>query len=276
MAELYWQYVGHGWTVDSGHVQATLHLPVPAGQAVVPGENVRAWAHGPLDGSLSFGDDGSIDMSVPSVDAGGYAEVRTVFPVAWMDGIAKATYPNVSKRDQLSRALEEEERLASQANVARMQALSLIVVCLLISVALIAWALLMFFRHGKEHKPQFTGDYWRDVPEKGTDAAVISRLWNWGAEKQEDFTATLMHLSHVGALRIDAGTYEVPGSGIFGQTKTVNDYYLTRLPGWRTVATSAIDREAMHVLFDVIAPGQEALWFGTITQFGKDNPEKPA
>ena len=46
--------------------------------------------------------------------------------------------------------------------------------------------------------------------------AVIGRLWRWDRESQDDFTATLMHLSHSGAIRIDRGTYQDQKS--FGRT----------------------------------------------------------
>lgn len=64
-----------------------------------------------------------------------------------------------------------------------------------------------------------------------------------------------MHLSCIGAIRIDAGSYEQPKS--FGGTRTVNDYYITRLAGWEEkVAGSRVDKRAMDLLFKRIAQGQ--------------------
>ena len=34
VAEVYWQYIGHGWAVDSDHVTTTLTVPVAAGAQV--------------------------------------------------------------------------------------------------------------------------------------------------------------------------------------------------------------------------------------------------
>ena len=81
-----------------------------------------------------------------------------------------------------------------------------------------AWALWSYFRYGKEHAPSFTDEYWRDVPDPRVHPAVIGRLWRWDRESQDDFTATLMHLSHSGAIRIDRGTYQDQKS--FGRTET--------------------------------------------------------
>lgn len=273
VAELYWQYIGHGWDVDSSHVVATVHLPIPAGEQVRAGDNVRAWAHGPLDGALSIGSDGSLSMTIPSVGAGGYAEVRSTFPSEWMTSVSSGS-PILHAGSRLDAVLEDESRLATQANVERMRSLALIVVCLVISVCMIAWGLITFFRHGKEYKPQFQDQYWRDVPEPGLHPAVAGRLWRWDAEKQEDFTATLMHLSRIGAIRLDAGSYQAPAGGVFSAGQTVNDYYITRLPGWQDkVANSPIDSKAMDILFDTIAKGADSLWFGTIKQYGSDFPE---
>lgn len=271
VAELYWQYIGHGWSVKSSHVVATVHLPVPAGASAAAGSDVRAWAHGPLDGTLTVGNDGTISMTVPSVDAGGYAEVRATFPRQWVSG-ASAHAPVFHTGTRLDTVLAEEERLANQANADRIKSLLFIVVCLIVSAAVIVWALVVFFRHGREYKPEFTDTYWRDVPERGIHPAVIGRLWRWNGQSDQDFTATLMHLSCIGAIRIDAGSYEQPKS--FGGMRTVNDYYITRLAGWEEkVAGSRVDKQAMDLLFERIAPGADALWFGTIAQYGSDHPE---
>ena len=50
VAELYWQYVGHGWSVDSDHVVASVHVRCPQGPTPVPttpcalGATVRSMA----------------------------------------------------------------------------------------------------------------------------------------------------------------------------------------------------------------------------------------
>ena len=40
--ELYWKFVSDGWDVESQNVTCTIHLPVPSGESVVGGDNVRA------------------------------------------------------------------------------------------------------------------------------------------------------------------------------------------------------------------------------------------
>lgn len=270
VAEVYWQYVGHGWSVDSDRVVATLHLPVAAGADATAGSAVRAWGHGPLDGALSLDNAGTISATVPTVRAGGYAEVHAVFPRSWISELAPNA-PVVHTGDRLESVLDDEGRMAKRADAERIKSLALIAGCLLVSVAVIVWALVVFFRYGKEHKPSFNDEYWRDVPEKGVHPAVIARLWRWDAESPHDFTATLMHLSAIGAVRLDAGSYEREGRrGI----ESVNDYYVTRLSGWQDkVQGSPVDERAMALLFDTVAPGSDSVWFGSVKHFAEQDPE---
>ena len=56
--ELYWKFVSDGWDVESQNVTCTVTLPVPAGETVTAGDNVRAWGHVSLrrgTGALRYG-----------------------------------------------------------------------------------------------------------------------------------------------------------------------------------------------------------------------------
>lgn len=270
VGEVYWKYVSDGWAEASDDVSMTLSLPVPQGVQVEPGENVRAWGHGPLDGTVTINADGSVAYRVPHVASGQYAEARVTFPVDWLTNLSGEEAQLHRDQPRLQTVLKEEQTWADDANRNRVMSLAFVIGCGVLCVALLAWALRAYFKYGKEHQPDFTGEYWRDVPDQSVHPAVIGRLWRWDRESQDDFTATLMHLSHVGALRIDAGSYSQPG--VFGE-KQVDDYYLTRLPAADDVA-EPLDRAALDLLFDRIAEGQDALWFGTIKKYGEDHPQE--
>ena len=48
-AELYWKFVGDGWSADSDDVEMEVRFAnAAAGTAAVKGDNFRAWGHGPL------------------------------------------------------------------------------------------------------------------------------------------------------------------------------------------------------------------------------------
>ena len=53
-AELYWKFVGDGWSADSDDVEMEVRFAnAAAGTAAVKGDNFRAWGHGPLSTILS-------------------------------------------------------------------------------------------------------------------------------------------------------------------------------------------------------------------------------
>ena len=261
IGEVYWKYVGSQWKEASDNVTMTLALPVPQGTEVVPGENVRAWGHGPLDGKVTVNADGTVTYAVPHVAAGQFAEARVAFPVKWLTNLSPESAALHQGENRLDTVLKEEKDWSDQANRTRVLSLAFVIGCGVVCVLLLAWALRAYFKYGREYQPRFTDEYWRDVPDPSIHPAAIGRLWRWDRESQDDFTATLMHLAHVGAIRIDAGSYEEPGA--FGRMKTVDDYYITRLPAADNV-TDPIDRQALDLLFGTLAGGADSLWFGTV------------
>ncbi len=270
VGEVYWQYIGSQWEEASDDVTMTLALPVPQGTEVQPGENVRAWGHGPLDGVVTVNADGTVTYKVPHVKAGQYAEARVVFPVNWLTNLSAESAQLHQGQNRLDEVLKDEQSWADQANRDRVLSLGFVIGCGVICVLLLAWALRAYFKYGREHKPSFTDEYWRDVPDPSVHPAAIGRLWRWDRESQDDFTATLMHLAHIGAIRIDAGSYTEPGA--FGRTKDVADYYITKLPAASEIS-DPLDRRTLDLLFDRFANGADSLWFGTIKKYGEDHPQ---
>ncbi len=272
VADVYWQYVGDQWEVASENVTMTLYLPVPADASVVAGETVRAWGHGPLDGVVEINGDGSVVYTVPKVNAGQYAEARVAFPTAWLTNLGSEQSTATRDQNGLDTILKEEQSWSDQANRMRVFSLGFVIACGIAAVLLIAWALRLYFKYGREHKPEFTDEYWRDVPSKQDHPVVMARLWRWNKESNDDLTATLMYLSHKGAIQINKGSYEQPAS--FGRTKIVEDYYLTRVSAVASTLTDPIDTAAMDLLFNKVAGGADSLWFRTIEQYGKDHAEE--
>ena len=269
-AELYWKYVTEGWAVDSQNVTCTIALPVPGDVSPVVGEDVRAWGHGPLDGTLAFNDDASsIAYDVSNVSAGSFAEARVVFPVDWLSNASEEALVAHAGEERLDTVLSQEQGWADQANARRMRALALLAGLTLLTLALIVWAFIMFLRYGKEHKATFTDDYWRDVPHKGVHPAVIARLYRWNRSSNDDFTATIMHLAHEGYISINRGTYARPSS--FGRQEQVADYYITRSSTKTLEGADVIDRKAIEFLFDTVGRHQNSIWLGSISQYGKSH-----
>lgn len=270
IAEVYWKYVPEGWGADSHDVSMTIALPVPSGVTVTPGDNVRAWGHGPLDGTVSVNEDGTVTYEVPLVRSGQYAEARVVFPVDWLTNLDEEAAQANQGVTRLDTVLAEEKDWADQANNQRVLALAVNVGIVVACVAAIAIAVLLFLRFGREHKPDFVGEYWRDVPDKSLHPAAVGRLWRWNHESCDDFTATVMSLAHRGAVRISKGSYADP------EGKLVDDYYLTRVEPAASDLGNPVDRKTIELLFDRIAGGAPSLWLGTIREYGKHHSREYA
>lgn len=274
VADLYWKYVLPYWEETSSDVSLDITLPMPEG-VVLEGEDerVRAWGHGPLDGVIEINPEGVVHYSLPHVNSGQFAEARVVVPADWLTAFEALSVAEEDRLEEthLPRVLQEEQAWVDEANRTRAVALGFVVACCLVAVLLLVWAIRSYFKYGKEYEPDFLDQYWRDVPSSQDHPAVIARLWRWNKESSSDFTATLMHLSQAGAITISKGSYEKPG--VFND-KTVDDYYLTRVPSGEAALTSPIDKKAMEFLFDTIADGKDSLRFGSIQLYGEENAQK--
>lgn len=262
VAELYWQFVGSGWAVDSSNVEASIALPVPAGAEVVAGDTVRAWGHGPLDAEVAIQPDGVVDFDVPRVSAGEYAEARIAFPAEWVSQVdPSVTYGY----DYLDSILAEEQQWADEANARRTLARWLLFGVGGLCLVSIAVAVVLYFRFGREYKPQFSDEYWRDVPEPGMQPAVVSRLMHWGSTDTKDLIATIMSLSQKGVLRIDAVQH--PDE----RGRMIDDYQITLLPAAREV-TDPVEKATLDFLFKEVPGRSDVRWMDEITHFGESSP----
>ena len=268
VGELYWQFVASGWAVDSENVDLTVHLPAPSGAQYAAGEEVRAWGHGPLDANVSIDVEGdAINYHVPRVSADTFAEARAVFPAEWLTGVESGD-PNADLgTTMLDYILSEEQRWADEANHERMMATGGMLLMVLLCLGVCIWALISFFRYGKELKPNFTERYWRDVPERGVHPAIIGRLCRFGKESTDDFTATVMHLINEGVILVNRGAFPTPEGGY------MQDYYLTLVPEKAAEVCTRIDYKTLTLLFDKFSKGQNQMWMEAIKIYADENPE---
>lgn len=197
-AELYWKFVSDGWQVESENVTCTVHLPVPAGESVVPEDNVRAWGHGPLDASVSFdGDD--VVYYCPGVGSSEFAEARITFPESWVpdapqlggeivdDIVKEETEWADEANERREKAKKQMERVNTGGTIASGVGIAAAIGALVMSIKKRA-------EYKETHKTQFDDDYFRDVP-TGDHPAVLGTLYNGGNVPEGALTATLMRLT---------------------------------------------------------------------------------
>lgn len=267
VSELYWQFVGPNWDVDTENVRAYVQLPVPAGQSVVGGENVYAFGHGNTSGTVTYGDDGIIEFSLPRVRSGNFAELRIAFPESWTPDIPVT---QTKTYEGLPMMLAEEREWEHQTQVQRIVDMLMLVIPLLVSLVCLVVAIVLFLCYGREHKPEFDGDYWRDVPDKGTNPALIGRLVRWNKPEANDLTAVLMHLSNLGVVTISRET--TVEERRFRKDKETTVYRLGLNPERRAaVELDAIDAKALEFVFDKIGVRYGSVTLDDIKAYAEDH-----
>ncbi len=219
-SELYWKFVSDGWETGSNNVVCTINLPVPAGQNPTTGDGtVRAWAHGPLDGSVAISG-GTVTCRFPGIGESDFAETRIVFPAEWL---SEAHGVSGSK---LNSILSEEQGFADKANRQRAFARVIVYGFYALAVILAVGGFILMVRMRKKYRevmaPEFTDEYFRDVP-SGDHPAVIGMLYRGEEVDSSVLTATLMHLSDEKSIRLD----KVKVKKSFGREK--DDFCLTKL-----------------------------------------------
>jgi uncharacterized membrane protein len=245
-AQLYWQFVGAETAVESRNVSVTVHLPQG-----VTSDQVRAWAHGPLNGTVTIEPDASVVMKVDPLPAYTFVEGRILFPAAALD---KAPQQPGAK---LAEALAEEKRLADEANRSRLWARVKVGLWGLLGVGVpiiaLVLVLVLYFRYGREPKTQFQAQYLRDFPQPQLPPALVAFIWRMGSVGSDDVTATLLDL--VNRKVIDLERVTVQESGLLG-SKDKTTYKLT-LHDERLQELLESEQQLCTFLFHEMADGNE-------------------
>ena len=254
-AELYWQYVPADKEAEVAwsDVRLTLHLPVPSGEPVQPGKNVRAWGHGPLDSTVEFAGNDVVFTS-PGVGTAEYLEAHVTFSPSWL--------PDAPVRNQahLQSVLDEEAAWANAANAQRRNArlvhygIPALAVLISILCPLLSWLYEKWVRR-RMPKAHFDDTYYREVP-SDDHPAVLGMLYRGGRSTGADFTASLMRLVDEGRLSMRQVSRSKLGK--HGASSKELDLELTvgSVPHASTGAkdaSRAIDDATMAFLFDGVS-----------------------
>ena len=108
VGEFSWNLTGASGISDIGALTATLTAPEGA-----PAEELRIWAHGPLDGTFDKQPDGSAALRVGSVPLGTIVDIRATLPAGCFTG------GWVQPGEALPGILAEEQALTDSANAKR-------------------------------------------------------------------------------------------------------------------------------------------------------------
>lgn len=263
-AELYWKFVGDGWSADSDDVEMEVRFAnAAAGTAAVKGDNFRAWGHGPLTGDVSLdADEPMVTYTIPCVHQGEFAEARIAFPGDWVPQLA------ASGEERMSTILSEEKEWADEANArrahARMIANALAVLSVVAAVAFTGTIVMLKLRKRKP-KPLFQDEYFRDVP-SADHPAVLSALMSWNEVPDQAYIATLMKLTDDRVIKLEEST-ETKKKGLLGREKEEQTYRLTVTDeGWKSVKKDSVDRAVLKVFFAGVKPDENGIRSRTFSE----------
>ena len=263
-AELYWKFVGDGWSADSDDVEMEVYFAnAAAGTAAVKGDNFRAWGHGPLTGDVSLdADEPMVTYTIPCVHQGEFAEARIAFPSDWVPQLA------ASGEERTSTILSEEKEWADEANArrahARMIANALAVLSVVAAVAFTGTIVVLKLRRRKP-KPLFQDEYFRDVP-SADHPAVLSALMSWNEVPDQAYIATLMKLTDDRVIKLEEAT-ETKKKGLLRREKEEQTYRITVTDeAWKAAKKDGIDRDVLKVFFAGVKPDKDGVRSRTFSE----------
>ncbi|MHB1340888.1 MAG: DUF2207 domain-containing protein [Coriobacteriia bacterium] len=258
--ELYWQFIGDESEVGVGSARIAIHLPGRFGT-----DDVLAWAHGPLTGTVYPRDGGLVEVTIDDLPPYTFVEPRVLFPA---DSLAAAPLIDAPRRAEV---LAEEATLADEANVARREARVAATAGYGLGVGAPLLALLgafaLWWKHGRERKSSYPGGYFRELP-SDLPPAVVGALWRFGTIGDAETVATLMDLSNRGVITVEP-EHETTNS-LFGP-KTETTYKMTLdSSGWDSLRP--FEKELLSFLFTTIASG-DTLTIAELKAAAKSRPQ---
>ena len=263
-AELYWKFVGDGWSADSDDVEMEVYFAnAAAGTAAVKGDNFRAWGHGPLTGDVSLDEsEPMVTYTIPCVHGGEFAEARIVFPSDWVPQLA------ASGEERMSTILSEEKEWAEEANARREHARAvagvLAAACIVVAAAYTGVIVVLKLRKPKP-KPLFKDDYFRDVP-SADHPAVLAALMTWNDVPDQAYIATLMKLTDDRVIKLEEAT-ESKKKGLLRREKEEQTYRITVTDeGWKSAKKNGIDRAVLKVFFAGVKPDENGVRSRTFSE----------
>ena len=200
--ELYWQFVGDGWGAPTRKADILVSLPGDVKKA-----QVRAWGHGPLNGSVKIRLDGSVFYSVREVPPRTFVEGRILFPAAALSRVP------VIHTDRLAAALAAEKHWADEANALRRRVIAEREaatrgqsrwrgVGVIAPALLVLLLLLVTLSKGLGYRLGGRGETSMDIPDESSPA-LVAMLWEPREFVRTAVPATLLDLVQRGVLALE-------------------------------------------------------------------------
>jgi len=183
-SEFYWQFISIESEIPANQVIGTIKLP----KAVSKNEDLKVWAHGPLNGNINIVSNDTIQFEIENLRQNTMLETRIVTP--------KNIFSNNQKlinQNKLQTILSQEQKWADEANLKREKILktkeniknALIIgflilngIGIILSIIIIK-KVIRYHKEIKQHpilKPQMEIQYFRDIPDE-SETPARSRIF---------------------------------------------------------------------------------------------------
>ncbi|MBF7097190.1 DUF2207 domain-containing protein [Alkalibacter sp. M17DMB] len=184
VAEIYWNFIGPGWEDVLNDVDINIYLPEAS-------EELRIFAHGPLEGVSEIVDDTHVRLQIEKMYPGEMLDARLVFEKQILKEVAKTT--NVNALDEILRVekIKADEANAERDKIERTYAM-FTGLAIFIFLAMIFGTIWIYLKFDREKKSEFKGKYYRELP-ADYGPAVMSYNYYFKRISPRDLTATILN-----------------------------------------------------------------------------------
>jgi len=177
--------------------QITVHLP----QNTLTKDDLFVWGHGLSTGTITIVNNNQIFFDMKNIKDGEFPEFRilmdnSLFPLVAPNNIfitPSMTYNTISSY---------EDELIEQYNLRIILAGNILLASATVFLLMGFIAYMVYRKYDKEYQPEFTGDYYRELPNDDTPAEV-SYLYFMKKINNESVTATLLDLIQREYIRLE-------------------------------------------------------------------------
>ena len=177
-AEIYWKLIGDDFGMSTDKISGVVNLPT----GIENLEDLRVWAHGPLNGTINKSSNSRVKFSVNDLPSGNFLEIRIATPTQIFENVMKK-----SNVDRLDTIISEETIWANEANARRERAAKnqemydklIFVGVIIVSVFLTYKSIknIKILRKTPKREPTQKLDYFRETPDETASAAEAGFLY---------------------------------------------------------------------------------------------------
>ena len=206
-SEFYWQFISTESSIPADYVTGTITLPTNVTEL----EDLRVWAHGPLNGNITKVSANTVNFEVKNLNRNTMLEARVVTPI-----YVFSENQNTSSVAKLNSILSQEQEWADEANKERERRLqeektaNMIMKTVIIGLNIVGLLLGISFikkikkykeelKNAPEIKPTMQMEYYRDIPNENATPAQAAFLYyfktsNFSTHISNYISATMLDL----------------------------------------------------------------------------------